>query len=156
MWCRRTPGRNEVPSANVESTQIEKKIVLNFMQVFLIFLLNFADQFLFKYRKVFRKFSILGNNKLRKIEREWMRERKERGRKRKVLYTTRLCMRLSRLRTSHLTVLFHALFSTDFFLRFYYHIFFSSVAQQNPYPLQACRKELRSKNFLYLCSKIAT
>ncbi|GBP44922.1 hypothetical protein EVAR_84413_1 [Eumeta japonica] len=34
MWCRGTPGRNEVPSANVESTQFaKKKIVLIFISV---------------------------------------------------------------------------------------------------------------------------
>ena len=42
MWCRGTPGRNEVPSANVESTQFAKKNRAQFYVGFLDFSLKFC------------------------------------------------------------------------------------------------------------------
>ncbi|GBP30977.1 hypothetical protein EVAR_81875_1 [Eumeta japonica] len=76
-------------------------------------------------------------NRERRDERTKRKREKEKG----IIHYSLVCIRLSRLRTSHLTVLFHGLFLTVLLSHF-----FSSVAQQNPYLLQARRKELRSKN----------
>ncbi|GBP44481.1 hypothetical protein EVAR_39490_1 [Eumeta japonica] len=61
------------------------------------------------------------------IEREGMRERKERG-EREGYYTLLACV--YDCRASHLTVLFHGLF-----LRFYYHIF--SVRSRSKIPISS-------------------